>query len=227
MIFSHIILSRVGVEMFVKNRNSIDYKKAIDLCRIKVDKFRNSSKFLKSFKQRKFKVEKSEQMKKCCDHRFDELYREQELLFNDGYIVWGGIIQANTGLFSPGEEDLPANVIFSLDDSIDSNPNMLLDVAKYLFTFKGEDCEADSELQEFADNLADEIEPKYNLKIPTSISYDIECYYTIAMIFRKYIPQGYLVSSLFPYFVKPDETKASLMVPMEFWTKEFIERTWS
>jgi hypothetical protein len=57
------------------------------------------------------------------DIRFLELYQKQDVLFREGILVWGYIIQANQLLFESGRHDHPAALIYSLDQAIDGSPD--------------------------------------------------------------------------------------------------------
>ncbi|WP_044301861.1 hypothetical protein, partial [Rhodopirellula sallentina] len=48
----------------------------------------------------------------------------QKKLFRTGTVVWGCVIQANMGLFEPGQQDLPGEMVYSLAPD-DTTPDIL------------------------------------------------------------------------------------------------------
>ncbi len=158
------------------------------------------------------------------ESRFKELFDSQDVLFSEGIAVWGTIVQANGNLFSPGPDDLPAVIIYSLDDEIDTNPKLIERVARGLFSLKGRQTSQD--LQEFSDKLKSERTLNWKIPIPPRISDNILCYYTTALIVRKHLPRGYLYSNLFPFLVCPAKTNVGTILPSRYWSEKFLKKYW-
>jgi len=156
--------------------------------------------------------------------QFKELFEDQDVLFSEGNVVWGTIIQANSELFSPGSYDHPAVILYSLDERIDSKPKLIEKVARGLFSLKGK--QTDQDLQEFSDRLKSERAYKWKIPIPPRISNNIQCFYTTALIIRKHLPNGYLYSGLFPYLVCPEKTKVGTILPSRYWSEKFLKKYW-
>ncbi len=159
-----------------------------------------------------------------AEPRFKELFAAQDVLFSEGNAVWGTIVQANGNLFSPGPDDLPAVVIYSLDDKIDSNPQLIERVAHGLYALKGRQTAPD--LQAFSDKLKSERTLNWKIPIPPRISDNIQCFYTTALIVRKHLPRGYLYSNLFPFLVCPAKTNVGTILPARYWSAKFLKKFW-
>ena len=156
--------------------------------------------------------------------QFKELFEDQDVLFSEGNVVWGTIIQANSKLFSPGLYDHPAVILYSLDEKIDSKPKLIIKVARNLYSLKGK--QTDQDLQEFSDRLNSERAYKWKIPIPPRISNNIQCFYTTALIIRKHLPDGYLHSGLFPFLVCPEKTKIGTILPSRYWSESFLKKYW-
>ncbi|EDN69442.1 hypothetical protein BGP_1396 [Beggiatoa sp. PS] len=100
-----------------------------------------------------------------------------------------------------------------------------MNAAHVLFKLKGKKTD-DSELQNFADKLADECFMDLKLPIPTKLTEGIQYYYANILVQRKHLPNGVLSSSLFPLIVYPKETDAVMILPSRYWPKWFIKNMW-
>ncbi len=156
--------------------------------------------------------------------RFKALIEEQDVLFSEGRVVWGTIVQANGNLFYPGKDDLPAVILYSLDENIDSNPKIIKKVAGGLYRIKGK--KTDKDLQEFSDKLKSERTTEWKIPIPSRVSKNIQCYYTTALIVRAHLPKYYLQNRLFPYLVCPEKTKVGTILPSRYWSERFLKKYW-
>jgi len=139
-------------------------------------------------------------------------------------VVWGTLVQANSKLFSPGLDDLPAVILYSLDEKIDSNPKLIKKVAKGLYSLKGK--QTDQDLQEFSDLLKSERTNKWKIPVPPRISNNIQCFYTTALIVRDHLHKGYLKSGLFPYLACSEKTKVGIILPSRYWSERFLKKYW-
>ena len=154
--------------------------------------------------------------------QFKELFEDQDILFSEGFVVWGHIIQANSYLFDPGPHDHPAVVCYSLDEIIDSKPKLIKKVARGLYKLKGK--RTDQDLQEFSDRLYSEHAYKWKIPIPLRISNNIQCFYTTALVVRNHLPEGYLSSSLFPFLICPEKTNVGTILPSRYWSENFLKK---
>ena len=170
------------------------------------------------------KLDRIEPSRWMLGSRFKVLIEDQDILFSEGSVVWGTIIQANGNLFYPGLDDLPAVILYSLDKKIDSDPTIILKVARGLAKIKGK--KTDKDLQEFSDMLKSEHTRKWKIPVPPRISKNIQCFYTTALIVREHIPKGYLQNVLFPYLVCPEKTNVGTILPSRYWSERFLKRYW-
>ncbi|MEM9906424.1 MAG: hypothetical protein AAF921_15510 [Cyanobacteria bacterium P01_D01_bin.44] len=93
------------------------------------------------------------------DRRFIAQYRDQFRLLLTGQLVWGKLVQANNQLFEPGEQNLPANLVYSPDPWFDNNLPALASLAQDLFALKNKTLNhpETEELKIFADAITNEI----------------------------------------------------------------------
>ncbi len=163
-------------------------------------------------------------MKETGDDRFLRLYEEQDLLLREGIVIWGQIVQANTLLFTRGLDDCPAAIVYSLDETVDTNPLILQTAAARLFSIKGDDT--DEDLQPFSSRLADEHTADWKLKVPTRLTQGIECFYITTMVIRKHLPGRHLKGATFPFLVCPSKTDVGMILPGKYWSRECKRGIW-
>ena len=142
-------------------------------------------------------------------------------LFDTGQIVWGHIVQANSQLFEKGTSNCPAQMVYSLDPLVDSNPELLMLVAERLFDLKGTKP-ADSELAPFAERITDEYSREFGWEVPAKLSGKVPCLVSVTMIFRKHLPNSILSKGLMPILTDPNNPQAALILPSRFWPPELV-----
>lgn len=157
--------------------------------------------------------------------RLLELYKSQQLLYKNGKIVWGHIIQANEELFSHGSSDSPAAIVYSLSEAVDEDPELLRTVSRGLGSIKGKQLTS-KELQKFADKLAHEATIDLKIPIPKQFSFGLQFYYSVTVVIRKHLPKNHLVGSLFPFLICPTKTDSGMILPGKYWSKEFLNEYW-
>lgn len=149
------------------------------------------------------------------------VYRDRKTLLVQGDIVPAHIIQANVGIYSPGNDDLPAVVVFSFDPFYEQHINDLGTIADELYDYKGEQV-ADLELSQFVEAITDEHQVIFNAKIPGALTGDRAVYYTTIMVHREYLPVNYLKTQWFPLLVKPDAVESAIILPAKYWDAELV-----
>ena len=152
------------------------------------------------------------------------IYKNQRALLNHGQVVWAHIVQANVLLFEPGADDCPALAIYGTSTSLDGDIELLEITARDLFSLKGTEPR-DPELRIFADKITDEMSTPMKLKVPSSMTDGLDLFLTTIMVPRKHLPNRRLSLSFFPLLIAPKKTKATLIVPSQFWPRNFI-RVW-
>jgi hypothetical protein len=149
----------------------------------------------------------------------NEILKQQTQLLSEGIIVWGALIQANTLLFSAGQDDCPALLVYSSDTYFDSRPQELRLLGHKIFALKDTNP-SDPELKSVAQLVSDEMGRSMGYKLPPVFSNkDIRS--ATFMVFRKHIPNGVLSAGLFPLLIHPS-TEAVMIAPFEFWPIEMI-----
>lgn len=174
------------------------------------------------YRRWKNKMPMPQWVRDCNDKRFEEIFMNQSLLLQEGQIVWGRVIQANELLFSPGAQDHPAAIIYSLDKRLDRDPDILEVAASLLYQLKGENTDS-PELQIFADKLTDEMVTDLKLPIPLELTEGLECFYTCIMVHRSHLPNRILSMGLFPLVVYPTKTDATMILPCHYWPSFFVD----
>jgi hypothetical protein len=153
------------------------------------------------------------------------IYRDQRALLTTGRVVWGHIIQANQLLFSPGPDDMPAEVIYSFDPALESDATLRTyeDLAARLFALKGT-AQSDPRLAEISRVLAAEIERTPRRELPRDLTAGRQIFHTTIMGVRKHLPRGHLAEPFFPLVASPDLTW-TMILPARFWPAE-LHTSW-
>ena len=151
------------------------------------------------------------------------IYRDNAVIRDQGVVVWGHIIQANTDLFDPKNYDnLPAGAIYSCDPYYDSRLDQLAEIAGILFATKGKRG-VSPELRKLSRIISDERTMRMKISVPESLTDGRKVYYTSIMVHRKQLPVPFLVCSAFPLIVAPKHTTATMILPSQYWSEEMEE----
>lgn len=150
---------------------------------------------------------------------FDDLrifFRQQKSLLENGDVVWGHTVQANSVMFRPGIINAPGDVVFCTDPNADAGLSDLSAIAHRLFQLKGRQIN-DAEQQSMGDHFADELERTFGVPVPQSVSPTLPC--TVSTIFfnRKHLPNRYLSRSFYPIVVSRDTPKIVMVLPSRYW----------
>ncbi|BAY27627.1 hypothetical protein NIES2100_74520 [Calothrix sp. NIES-2100] len=164
-------------------------------------------------------------MIKAGDRRFCVLYRDQNILWKKGIVVWGRIVQANNLLFDPGKWDHPAVIVFSPVPVFDSKLKDLTRIAHDLYELKDKKLNHPemADFVTFAEAITNEMDCLFNVKIPESLTLNQLVYFTSIMVYRKHLPGGYLKSGWFPILIAPDKTPAAMILPAKYWFSEILD----
>lgn len=144
----------------------------------------------------------------------------QRRLVNEGDIVWGHLVQANTYLFTWGLNSLPGEVVFCTEPDRYVSPSELAAVARKAFRLKGTTNNSPGE-QAIADHLTDELARVFGLPVPESLSPDFPCAVSTICFDRWQLPKGRIVRPFFPILVSRTEPKVAMVVPCRFWANDF------
>lgn len=149
----------------------------------------------------------------------NEVLKKQDLLYTEGTVVWGALIQANKLLFSPGLDDCPALLVYSNDKYFDARPQELRLIGRKIFALKNT-SPSDPDLRDVAQLVSDEMNRSMSFQLPKVFS-SRHINAAAFMVFRKHIPNGVLSAGLFPLLIHPS-TEVVIIVPFEFWPIEMI-----
>lgn len=159
-----------------------------------------------------------------ADEELSKLYTEKLTLLEQGKVYYASLLQANVKLFSRFPPfDYPAQIIYSASAAIDEVPEALGELAKTLFSYKYSKAAPPEEWREIVENIRNEKDrtafcidgfvedARFTAKIQT------------IMVFRKHLPTHILKSGVIPVIACPEKCNSVLILPSEFWTKEFKE----
>ena len=153
----------------------------------------------------------------------DELYlvyESRKRLLREGNVALGFIVQANEELFSPGDYDLPAQVVYCSDRTIPNLLETLAECAERIFALKHTKPEQ-AEERKFAEMITDEYRREMRVSVPKAIAEIEDVTLTTLVVFRKDLPYEYLTNGFFPLLTHPD-TPAVIIVPAKFWPNELL-----
>ncbi len=145
-----------------------------------------------------------------------EIYRNQRVLRNEGRVVWGVLVQANSQLFQPGPTDSPAMIVYSPRPEFDGAITSLGKIAKAMFSVKGTTPD-DPEVDAFAAEITNERVRSFQNRIPRAFSGKWEVYQSTVMVARKHLPKKYLTNSFFPLLICPEKCRQCMILPSRFW----------
>lgn len=132
-----------------------------------------------------------------------------------GVVVPGVIIQANSLLFSNGDDDHPGELLFTFAQ--DPDLNELRRTAGAIYDLKGKSSTVPEEMF-FSQYLADELERVLKVPVSERITSNPETYVSTTIFYRQHLPDGILRSSVFPVLASPQSGKA-MILPHNLWTK--------
>lgn len=145
---------------------------------------------------------------------------EQTRLLKSGRVAWGALVEADDLLFSPGQEDGRATLLYSLDPWFDARPEALTQLAGTVLSFKNTRPE-DPSMQLVAAFITDEMDRSMGWSLPTELSAR-PVRGAAFIVYRAHLPDGFLRGGVFPVLVHPD-TEAVMILPREFWPAEILE----
>jgi hypothetical protein len=153
------------------------------------------------------------------DKRFDALFADYKLLYAEGRVRWGVIVQANTLLFGSKAPIAPACMVYADTDSSDGAVTELFDFAHWLFQLKGASGVTDEFLLRIKRLLEDEFEAPMNVQIPEQFGSAGPTLFTTIVVFPDQLPAPRLVFSWFPVLVLPEKTAAAMILPEKYWSR--------
>lgn len=154
-----------------------------------------------------------------------EVFAQQELLLNHGKIVWGSVVQASKPLYEAGQEDLPAQVVFSEYPMFERHPQELSKIADCLYELKGMQTD-NKEIARFAEMMSNGLDRVFSAALPKAITRQngFDVYTSVLMVFRKHLPQGVLHNGVLPLLIH-QSTPVVMILPQVFWP-EALRQAW-
>lgn len=152
----------------------------------------------------------------------EEAKQAYENLLKKGKVVWGSLVQANSMIFEPGNQNLPASYIYSPEDYFRDHPKHLLEISNRIFSLKGGGT-GDELLDATADLITDEQQDKFSYPIPYQLTDGHEVYLSSVLLIRSCLPEGRLTSRLLPMLVNPPDNGLMLPLPLKFWSKQLLQ----
>lgn len=169
-------------------------------------------------------------------HKKDALnvvYRDKDIVFQNGQIYYAYLVQANEMLFEKGNKlDLPANILYSTHPIAEKFPEFLMDIGREMFYYKGKPEEEIPEpLREVVRIITDELDRSsvdFSISMPDPENPDktidnIDVHFCSVIVFHKDIPNQVLQGSYLPVIAAPSLSPAVLILPKEYWTAPFYE----
>jgi hypothetical protein len=150
-----------------------------------------------------------------------EVYRQQEVLYREGFVVWSCVMKANQRALSPGPDDVPASVVYSPHPWFDGRLDQLGRIAQVVGELKGKPAK-DPEAAEFVRAVFDEQNRAPRLPVPKSIFNEYPSFHTTIVVIRKHLPHGFLTNGMLPILVKPQTTTAAIVLPSCYWAPELL-----
>lgn len=150
------------------------------------------------------------------------------LLYQKGTIHYGCLVQANDKLFKASPlTTAPADIVYSTDEQIDRNPELLAKIAHRIFSYKGLDSkQVPEEFRKIAALITDEMERFFELPVPECATGGIPVYITTVMVRARQLPKWKLEGKILPVIAAPGTTKLVRILPKKYWSKQFIADTW-
>lgn len=149
----------------------------------------------------------------------DKLRQDVPVLMKKGRVVWGHVVQANTGLIEGKVEGAPLEVLYDPRGLI---PHEALgDMARMLFNLKGKQTN-DPGLQRYADHLQKEVSRLFDWRTPASfLPYPLHA--STTYISRRWLPGGRLVNPLLPLVVSEHCRGSAVLTPSRLWPADYRE----
>jgi hypothetical protein len=146
-------------------------------------------------------------------------YEKQETLFRKGRIGWGALVQADDGVFAPGQDDLPGVLVYSEDDHFDARPMELAAIGARLLELKA--AGGASDLARFAQGVRNDTGRPLGVTVPAALSAKEPLLSSFVAI-RAHLPEGILAGTWFPVLIHPSSV-VPMIVPSTFWPPAMLQ----
>ena len=147
-------------------------------------------------------------------------YEKQETLFRKGRIGWGALVEADEGVFAPGNDDLPGVLLFSEDEYFDARPAELAAIGARLLELKAAGAVGAFELSRFAQLVRNDSGRPLGVAVPAALSAREPMLSSFVAI-RAHLPEGVLAGAWFPVLIHPSSVVPMIM-PSTFWPPAMV-----
>lgn len=162
------------------------------------------------------------------DNPLNAVYKDKNILFQSGQVYFASLVQANETLFdSDNRGDHPAVFLYSTHPIVEQYPEVLKIISEIIFSYKGAPAESVPEfMREAVRIITDELDCS-SLDFTVNMSHpenpdetveNIDVHFRVLMVFHEDLPEHYLRGELFPILAAPNQTKAIMVLPKEYWT---------
>lgn len=143
-------------------------------------------------------------------------------VYFEGRVAWGALVQANPGLYAPGDWDSTGAVVYSYDRHFDANPQLLERIAASLGALKNA-MPKDALLVAFAAEVRNDAPREIDRMAPPALTARRQVRYETIYIQRHRLPTGYLAGQFFPIVISTSQPTQPMLLPLEDWTPELVE----
>jgi hypothetical protein len=148
---------------------------------------------------------------------FDNLDR----LWCEGVVVWAHVVQANQLIWRPGPDNVPGELVYSLEDADRTELQLLGTVARRLYKLKGTSPDDPAEAS-IAKYISDEHIRVFGHRVPTTICARPRCRMSTTFFVRKHLPLGRLAEPFVPVVVLPEKPHVAMPLPGRFWPDSLL-----
>jgi Fe-S cluster assembly iron-binding protein IscA len=123
------------------------------------------------------------------------------------------LIRAHRHLFAPGEEDLPALVVYSTDPFFDARIDVLMGLAQQVCLLRTLTPDT-APFSTLASKIADDAPPFFHYALPERLTGGREVFLSSLMVHRSFLPVRHLVLGWFPILIAPPATPVPMLLPL-------------
>ena len=150
-------------------------------------------------------------------------HAHSQTLLENGYVVSGHVVQANTQIYEAGNQDAPGVVVYCEHERSLISPDELREIAQSLFRLRTQRPSDDPEARRLGEGLADEFTLFRGVVVPASISPRYRCRISSVLFHRKHLPSGILLDYLVPLLVSRKTGGAVMTVPSKYWPANLVK----
>jgi hypothetical protein len=154
----------------------------------------------------------------CPQDALRRVYPAQQTLFRGGLVVWGAMVQGAEVLFSAGDIDAPADVLYSFDPYYDDHPEALLLLSAEVLALK-DATDPDPSCTRLVQALGERHASALRVPVPAEMAGERTVYFGTVIVCRKHLPQEIVAGGLFPLLAHPQD-EAALLLPAAFWAED-------